>query len=133
MTKEQVIKAAYGELYEELKQFINEDGWTQKKSLINYSPKEWDSKNMKESYSNYQFKYRPKSLQGLENNRGWTRIESEEDLPKDRSKEDLLIVTETGEILVASSKYLSDAEIRKYWIKTVSHWQKFVKPKSPIF
>ncbi|MCT4263408.1 hypothetical protein HZP32_14920 [Elizabethkingia anophelis] len=136
--KQQSIKAAYGEHWDKVKDYVNKNGWCDFKAVFG------DIGNGKglegielETMNNYDPKYcywkRPKSLSGIENNRGWTRIESEEDLPKDRNIEDLLIFTETGEILVASSKYLSDAEIRRYWIKTVSHWQKFVKPNPPIF
>ncbi|MCT4085473.1 hypothetical protein HZP81_17130 [Elizabethkingia anophelis] len=138
-SKNNAIKAAYGEYYKDYRRFIDENGFIYQSDL--FFPEtgmkkdgveaEIISVEKKHKWSN--IKWRPMSLQGLENNRGWTRIESEEDLPKDRNKEDLLIFTETGEILVTSSKYLSDAEIRRYWIKTVSHWQKFFKPNPPIF
>ncbi|KGT09522.1 hypothetical protein NV63_06765 [Elizabethkingia anophelis] len=132
--KEKAIKAAYGDMWIYMSSFpqarkiaLENEGWV----FITHLPSTIDR-------TLFDFQHgdsicRPKSLSGIENNRGWTRIESEEDMPKDRNKEDLLIFTETGEILVASSKYLSDAEIRRYWIKTVSHWQKFVKPNPPIF
>ncbi|WP_407489188.1 hypothetical protein [Elizabethkingia anophelis] len=132
-SKNNAIKAAYGEYWaglsnEQQKYALENEGW------IKVTPSQYQMdmfsrlKLNKNTHS-----VRPKSITGIENNRGWTRIESEEDLPKDRNIEDLLMFTETGEILVASSKYLSDAEIRRYWIKTVSHWQKFVKPNPPIF
>ncbi|MDV3901197.1 hypothetical protein CMT89_08335 [Elizabethkingia anophelis] len=129
--KHEAIKAAYGEYWEKLseeaKDFVlSNDGY------VSYW--HWSHFNMD---FDFDLKtgglYRPKSLSGIETNNGWTRVESEDDLPKDRSKEDLLISTETGEVLVASSKYLSDSEIRRYWVKTVSHWQKLIKPNPPIF
>ncbi|WP_395762364.1 hypothetical protein ACH34C_07100 [Elizabethkingia anophelis] len=143
--KQQAIKAAYGEHWEKVKNYVEDNGWIELYSYNCYTDTVYtdlteDLPFLKEL--GYERKYfnnghthyvRPKSLFGIETNRGWTRIESEEDLPKDRNIEDLLIFTETGEILVASSKYLSDAEIIRYWIKTVSHWQKFVKPNPPIF
>ncbi|MDV3636742.1 hypothetical protein CMU84_16450 [Elizabethkingia anophelis] len=123
--KEKAIKAAYGEYWDKVKDYVDEDGWCN--AFFGIAARDFDDTESKREA------WRPKSLSGIETNNSWTRIESEEDLPKDRNIEDLLIFTETGEILVASSKYLSDAEIRRYWIKTVSHWQKFVKPKPPIF
>ncbi|HAY3540797.1 hypothetical protein CMU73_05670 [Elizabethkingia anophelis] len=125
--KQQAIKAAYGEMYDS--KTINKDGWQK----YPYHEPVYDKYKFESKQEGQYFCIRPKSLSGIETNNSWTRIESEEDLPKDRNIEDLLIFTETGEILVASSKYLSDAEIRRYWIKTVSHWQKFVKPNPPIF
>ncbi|MDV3749756.1 hypothetical protein CMU21_18155 [Elizabethkingia anophelis] len=124
--KHEAIKAAYGEHWEKVKDYVDENGWCNAFFSLAGS-------HFFKTFTMYKNKWRPKSLTGLEDNRGWTRIESEEDLPEDRSKEDLLVFTETGEILVASSKYLSDPEIRRYWIKTISHWQKFVKPNPPIF
>ncbi|MCT3662551.1 hypothetical protein HZR00_08510 [Elizabethkingia anophelis] len=124
--KQQAIKAVYGELY--IKHNPDENGWVQWNIKNDFG-----EENVESKVKGDKLIYRLKILRGIETNNSWTRIESEEDLPKDRNKEDLLIFTETGEILVASSKYLSDAEIRRYWIKTVSHWQKFVKPNPPIF
>ncbi|MCT4252089.1 hypothetical protein HZP37_13420 [Elizabethkingia anophelis] len=125
MTKQQAIKAAYGEFWDKVKDYVDEYGWCN--AFFGIAARDFDDTESKREV------WRPKSLSGIETNNSWTRIESEDDLPKDRNIEDLLIFTETGEILVASSKYLSDAEIRRYWIKTVSHWQKFVKPNPPIF
>lgn len=131
--KEKAIKAAYGEYWaglsnEQQKYALENNGW------IDVKPSQYQMDMFTRiKFNRNKHSIRPSALNGIESNNSWTRIESEEDLPKDRNKEDLLIFTETGEILVASSKYLSDAEIRKYWIKTVSHWQKFVKPNPPIF
>lgn len=131
--KQQAIKAAYGEYWaglsnEQQKYALENEGW------IKVTPSQFQMDMFsRQKLNKNTHSVRPKCLTGIRNNNSWTRIESEEDLPKDRNIEDLLIFTETGEILVASSKYLSDAEIRRYWIKTVSHWQKFVKPNPPIF
>ncbi|MDV3685297.1 hypothetical protein CMU45_02745 [Elizabethkingia anophelis] len=133
MTKHEAIKAAYGEYWaglsnEQQKYALENNGW------IDVKPNQYQMDMFTRlKFNKNKHSVRPKSLSGIETNNGWTRVESEDDLPKDRSKEDLLIFTETGEVLVASSKYLSDPEIRRYWIKTVSHWQKFIKPNPPIF
>ena len=57
MTKEEVIKEAYGKYWEQVKGFVDENG-----RFLKY--------------------FRPISLDGIENNNGWIKIESEEDLPK---------------------------------------------------
>ncbi|MCT3693471.1 hypothetical protein HZQ92_18035, partial [Elizabethkingia anophelis] len=86
--KLQAIKAAYGEYWDKVKDYVNKNGWCDFKSVFG------DIDNGKglegielETMDNYDPKYcywkRPKSLSGIENNRGWTRIESEKDLPKE--------------------------------------------------
>lgn len=87
MTKEEKIKEAYGEYWEGLKKVIDIDGWVDLKS-----------KNISNDLANdmigvfrykievdYKFNHiaRPKSLQGIENNNGWIKINSEDDLPKE--------------------------------------------------
>ncbi|MCT4181938.1 hypothetical protein HZP54_18525 [Elizabethkingia anophelis] len=129
--KQQAIKAAYGEhwdkLSEEAKNFVlGNDGY------IRYW--HWSHFNMG---FDFDFKtgglYRPKSLSGIETNNGWTRIESEEDLPKPKGVEDVLVIIETGEITVENSMSLNDIEVRRYWLRTISHWQPFIKPNLPLY
>ena len=75
MTKEEKIQEAYGEYWDEVKEFVCEYGWTQKKSLIgNFSNETFDSRKV--IGFNDTYKYRPKSLKGIENNNGWIKIES---------------------------------------------------------
>ena len=61
-------------------------------------------------------KFRPKSLKGIENNNGWIKIESEEDLPKictyDMSKFKLMYWTNGGQY---------EATDYKKWILHYSH------------
>lgn len=82
------IKKAYGEHFKKLKPYINlEFGW------VNTSEPNVFWKDI--THDNFGFKdeevellseyWRPKTLTGIHNNNGWTRIESEEDLPKDES------------------------------------------------
>jgi len=81
-TKEQVIKESYGEYWEELKELISDNGWV---SFFDDKTRIRDIFHSQENISvspNYNNNWRPKSLQGIENNKGWIKIESEEDLPK---------------------------------------------------
>lgn len=77
--KQQAIEKAYGEheFSERAIYLINADGWIENQ----YS----DNKmNLYSSLfdSNGSGSFRLKSLSGIENNNGWIRIESEEDLPE---------------------------------------------------
>ncbi len=78
-----------------------------------------------------------KELIGLKqievNNNGWIKIESEADLPKERSDNDVFLVSFDGKISVGCSKLLEIKEIRSYWVATVTHWQPIQKPLLPIY
>ena len=134
--KEEAIKKAYGEYFEQLtneaKQIaLLNNGWLHydlitddRGTLLNCIEMERDI--------DY---YRPKSLQGIENNNGWIRIESESDLPKigeyDMSSFILYYWTNNG---------LYRAEDYKRWkihydYLQVSHYrlEPIFKPKPPIY
>ena len=62
-----------------------------------------------------------------ENNNGWIKVESEEDLPKDG---DLFWVIEKGyDYPLLEPMYHDESE---YWIQCYTHYQPIVKPKLPI-
>lgn len=78
MTKQEKIQEAYGEHWAVVKNIVNPDGWF----YCSETDFRLDS-IMPLQYDGYNNKMRPKSLQGIENNNGWIKIESEDDLPKD--------------------------------------------------
>ncbi|AQX52523.1 hypothetical protein CMT42_15465 [Elizabethkingia anophelis] len=123
--KQQAIKAAYGEHWERVKDYVDEDGWCN--AFFGIAARDFDDTESKREV------WRPKSLSGIETNQGWTRIESEEDMPKPKGVEDVLVITETGEITVENSMSLNDIEVRRYWLRTISHWQPFIKPNLPLY
>ena len=78
---------------------------------------------------------RPKSLKGIENNNGWTKIESQEDLPKigsyDMSSFKLIYWTNGGQY---------EANDYKKWILhyphlEITHYQfiPIIKPNEPLY
>lgn len=86
MTKEEKIKEAYGEYwelfsYKEQDLILKNNGWVNKFNhplhfeMVNFYEIETLAYGVGTSW-------RPKSLQGIENNNGWIQIESENDLPK---------------------------------------------------
>lgn len=79
-------------------------------------------------------KFRPKSLQGIENNNGWINIESEDDLPKESGVYEACINEEyIGRIRFSrefnewSCIYDSDN------LRFPSHYQPIIKPQPPIY
>ncbi len=133
MTKQQAIKAAYGEYWaglsnEQQKYALENNGW------IDVKPSQYQMDMFTRiKFNRNKHSIRPSALNGIESNNSWTRIESEEDLPKPKGVEDVLVIIETGEITVENSMSLNDIEVRRYWLRTISHWQPFIKPNLPLY
>ena len=76
--------------------------------------------------------YRPKQLQGLENNNGWTTIESETDLPKETNTYHF-ISRHTGKMM--KDYFTCDSKVsghKNCFFKLYSHYQSIKDPKLPI-
>lgn len=131
-TKQQAIQEAYGEYWETVKDYVDENGFCHKRKKVAFDEMKKQI-DMVSDHPNYLYPFRPKSLQGIENNRGWIRIESEDDLPK----EDGLYITGflsldnvfTEHKFKHTPKQLRDG----FWAKCVTHYQPYKKPKPPIY
>jgi len=71
---------------------------------------------------------RPKSLQGIENNNGWIKIESEEDLPKEFTK---YWVIDKSDGKMYQREF--DKSTKEFFLEYSTHYQPIVKPQPPIF
>jgi len=89
-SKEKAIELAYVKLigqekFNELKAFIDENGYTElDEELFGFEFCDAEIEYFDFDSSN---KWRSKTLSGIENNRGWTAILSEKDLPSDENGE----------------------------------------------
>lgn len=137
MTKQEKIKEAWvnqvgDKRYNALKEELVLDGFLfyQPSDLIEVDTKIIDGLPF----------YRPKSLKGIENNNGWLKIESEDDLPKKIT--DVIIIKDDGEMYV--TKFYP--KTFKGWVnaftidhivglgyKSVTYYQPIVIPKPPIY
>ncbi|PIF44320.1 hypothetical protein CLU96_1263 [Chryseobacterium sp. 52] len=137
MTKEQKIQEAYGEYWEEIKQYVNmNDGIAEVPSTVNRTEylKKFKFIATWPDIGGFKQMLIPQSLEGLGDNNGWIKIESEEDLPK-----------LTGLFWVMDSKYdaIGQAEWRSgrfvtrfnnlYQKDHISHYQPIEKPQPPIY
>ncbi|SEG75398.1 hypothetical protein [Sphingobacterium lactis] len=129
--KQEAIRKAYGEYWEQVKDKVDEEGWFYYYSM-DYLTK---SKNYSLTHyltcdeDIYKLTIRPKSLQGIENNNGWIRIESEGDLPKDSYN--YYAFCSNGSVMT-----FNDFEYYKKYIipeLKVTHYQPIVKPEKPIY
>ena len=74
-------------------------------------------------------KFRPKLLHGIENNNGWTKIESEKDLPKEKGLKCLFLCVH------GNTTYISDdvLEDPKWFVNKYSHWRLKDEIEDPIY
>lgn len=127
MTKEEKIKEAYCEHWEDLhpqakKSALENNGWIG--SIIEHAPKKIDLEFNKMTF-------RPKSLQGIENNNGWIKIES--DLPKTG---DICFIYDidnfTGIAVFCTIQKVFKTRFGNEY-ENVTHYQEIIKPKPPIY
>lgn len=145
MTKEEKVKEAWGELNDE----INENGWL----YFGYACNGWDDvenwledNNLISDESYYHMTYdecdngdlicvqiRPKSLQGIEDNNSWVKIESEEDLPNTHI--DVVLYDTINNITFGFWDNLQmcfkDRFGQEY--KNATHYKPIEKPNPPLF
>lgn len=126
--KEKAIREAYGEHWEQCKYKIDSDGWLEchelKPSLRMISDL------LLEGKVNNPYKFRPKSLQGIETNNGWTRIESEADLPTETKS--YHVMYKDGSIIQHHFSTKSDFD-RILFLEEFTHWQEILIPNQPIY
>ena len=126
MTKEEKIKEAWGLAYDEVKHLLTDNGYIRSVDLahirLNLS-----SYNLDLNYND--IGARPKSLQGIENNNGWIKIESESDLPKETGC--YHVINKKGRYFRKNFlKHLNNHQEK--W-KIITHYQPIEKLKSPIY
>lgn len=132
--KKLAIQKAYGEHYEKLKDFINENGWCDFKAAFG------DFGNSKgigielDVCNNYDPKYcyykRPVSLTGIDDNNGWIKII---DGKTELGTEDCTILVIDAESKEIGYGYYSPSLKSIVESGQYSHYQKLVLPKHPIY
>lgn len=130
MTKEEKIKEAWGLAYDEVKHLLTDNGYIQSVDLAHIRLN-LRSYNLDLNYNDIDA--RPKSLKGIENNNGWIKIESEDDLPKENgyffTKSDVWWEP-YYRIDVFCGKLANSFENGK---SCFTHYQPIQKPKPPIY
>ena len=127
--KQEAIKNAYGNNWDKVKDYVDKNGWIF-----------WSDKNPIGIYNNRYLEYkeenpnywRPKSLQGIENNNGWIKIESEADLPKNDDDYWVMTNIKDDELQQLSNLIVIRCLNLEKNIK-VTHYQPIEKPKPPIY
>lgn len=130
IAKQEVIKEAYGEYWEEYQRYVNDNGWlTELNDVIHHCIttkgrilRDLNNKsNIEfEEVNNY---LRPKSLQGIENNNGWIKIDNEEQHDEIENDYYWWYNIQNGDWEIGDKSTYG-----KY-----THYQPIEKPKSPIY
>lgn len=123
MTKEEKIKEAWKEYLVEVSDYIDDNGWCNCRIAHKLSLS-GDSEDSECGHF-----VRPKSLQGIENNNGWIRIESEVDLPEFFGSDYWVILNGNVTMLNRNGSF-SNVEL---WKNNVTHYQPIIKPDSPLY
>jgi hypothetical protein len=123
MTKQEKIREAYGEHFESVKDYVDENGWCD----LSIMPLKWKlSETTDIDIEDFTW-FRPKSLAGIEDNNGWIKIESEDDLPK------IDFITQYW-FFDGASTWISTFTLEmKLGRVKITHYQPIIKPKPPIY
>jgi hypothetical protein len=137
--KQQAIQEAYGEHWETMKDYVDQNGWFiydfYNKNKSNHYEIAFDivCENI-DSIGDFDLKHiRPKSLEGIENNNGWIRIESEQDLPKEGTLEFKVGAMVSNKFHLSRGVYDYNEVNFSFQNKYITHYQIIPKPKLPIF
>jgi len=151
MTKQEKIKDAYGC---DVSGLVDNNGWTiygsDEFGECGVEPfEEYETKN----HIDGKYEWRPLSLKGIESNNGWVRIESEEDLPKEKElfhfipcnsfEEQFIgfIDKDMDEVFFIDKYYgsvkneynIPEIKLNSWLPSQITHYQPIQKPKSPIY
>lgn len=125
--KQKEIREAYGKYWENVRVHLDSNGWCSTRRHIDYAK---IANNLELETQGYIF--RPKSLSGIENNRGWIKIESEDDLPKEEGN--YWIKNSFNQICVISSfDNFNPIDKPSHWLQNYSYYQPIQKPEPPIY
>jgi hypothetical protein len=139
MTKQEIIKEAYGTHYDEVSSFIDENGWcvqidySTDKELKNHRSLNEIGFTQNDDLLDFGYfsnenkhKWRPKTLDGLEDNNGWRLID---ELDVEENEYVLFLrMTEGGEVPIFTSPLSCDFSIGYF-----THWKRIDISKPPLF
>lgn len=129
MTKEEKIKEAYGNHWELVKDYVDNNGWVFDLTVVVINDIAFEFyKNDNLQRIPITKEWRPKSLSGIENNRGWIKIESEDDLPKEFGK---YWVIDRDNSKMYQREF--DKSTKGFFLEYSTHYQPIQKPEPPIY
>jgi hypothetical protein len=133
MTKEEIKKEAYGEYYDKHQQDIDENGWL---SYGLFPEKFLRKQELLEFKGETQSKcfVRPKSLQGIETNKGWITVNPKDSGTTNPTETGFvhIVYRANGEVGMAHYNKMSYQDV-DFFAYTYSHWQPIDKKEKPLY
>lgn len=121
MTKQEKIQEVYGEYWEQVEKYIDENGWVES---CDFLPCNSNLICDEEKRNSEYFFSRPKSLSGIENNNGWNKI-SEVGYPTDE--------TVNYHVLHIDFQEVQEIALMQEVDKRFTHWKIIPNPINPIY
>jgi len=122
MTKEEKIKEAYGEYWEQVKNHICQNGFLKITDVKDHNIND-EIFNLSIDVIESPRRIRPKSLQGIENNNGWISILSEKDLPN----------LANFYWVIDKNKQIHQVHYEDITLEYCTHYQPIIKPLPPLY
>jgi hypothetical protein len=127
MTKSEKIKESYGDAYEALSPYIDVNGWVRAANLKFYSNGNLPFKTETIVMDGWDW-YRPLIIQGINDNNGWTKLESESDLPKSQAFYNF--IKQNGDM---DREFFSPGLFEKQTTEYYTHWRPISDIRKPIY
>lgn len=135
MTKREIVLDSFGEFKKYVERYVDENGWLNIKDHSSFIRNHFYlTDNLETKFVNKFGYWRPKSLNGIEENNGWIKIESESDLPKELEK--IYFIIKGYEERICIGYYCHDLfwDLNEDYSKQiVTHYQPIQKPLLPIY
>ena len=127
--KQEAIKKAYGDNHEIYEKSLTKNGWLKVEYDIyeNADRFYFDFLRHELNADEYEYFIRPKSLSAIDDNNGWIRIESEDDLPKESFNYWIF----QSDLRAVTMKDFYDN--KKYYGVKATHYQPIEKPLKPLY
>jgi len=124
--KEQKIKESYGEYWETVKDYVDDNGYCNKRDLFQSKKIRYEEIDIQFSHHT-DFTMRPIVLENIENNNGWIRIESEADLPKIDFITQYWFFDGVSTWIQTFTLYMKLGRVK------ITHYQPIIKPEKPLY
>lgn len=141
-SKQEVIQEAWGKYWTHVKDHVDENGKLKHShcwkifgdginSDRNFYENELEDKSLNLQNCEWDMAYYPKAIEGLSNNNGWTRIESEADIPKEITE--CYVYDDDGDISCFTFGIDDCSGLEYLKEQGITHYKPIIKPEAPIY
>lgn len=129
MTKQDKIQESYGDYWDKVKKYVNNDGWLDKQVFSSFDGLTYEDVSSLGVFTHKNNFCRPESLSGIENNNGWNKIKYIQDLPKSKDKTFVFIDKLSDEFVWHGEDVLDN----EFYFMRYTHWKIKEKHLPPLY